>query len=35
MKIVDPDVRILAGLGQALEAEHVSESQEWVDSPFA
>ena len=35
MKIVDPDVRILAGLSQALEAEYVSENQEWADSPFA
>ena len=35
MKIVDPDVRILAGLSLALEAEYVSENQEWADSPFA
>lgn len=35
MKIRDPEVRILAGLSQALETEFRSESDEWTGSPFA
>jgi len=35
VNIVDPDVRILAAISQALEAEYQSENQEWEGSPFA
>jgi hypothetical protein len=35
MTIRDPEVRILAGISQALEAEYLSENREWEGSPFA
>lgn len=35
MKIEDPEVRILAGISQALEADYLSENAEWAGSPFA
>ena len=35
MTIKDPEVRILAGISQALQAEYQSENREWEGSPFA
>lgn len=35
MTITDPEVKLLAGISQALEAEYQSESAEWIGSPFA
>lgn len=35
MTIKDPEVRILAGLSQTLQAEYQSENDEWKGSPFA
>jgi hypothetical protein len=35
MKIIHPEARILAGISQALEAEYLSENNEWEGSPFA
>ncbi len=35
MTINDPEVRILACISQALQAEYQSENQEWEGSPFA
>jgi len=35
MKIVNPEVRLLAGISQALEAEYTSEDTGWEGSPFA
>lgn len=35
MNIVDPEVRILAGISLALQAEYQSENREWDGSPFA
>ncbi len=34
MKIRDPEVRILAGLSQALQVEYTSENRDWEGSPF-
>lgn len=35
MTIKDLDVRMLAAISQAMEAEYQSENLEWVGSPFA
>lgn len=35
MTIKNPEVRILAGISQALQAEYLSENREWEGSPFA
>jgi len=35
MTIKDPEVRILAGISLALQAEYQSENREWEGSPFA
>jgi hypothetical protein len=35
MKITDPEVRILAGISQALQSEYETEDTEWIGSPFA
>lgn len=35
MTIRDPDVRMLAAISQAMEADYQSENLEWVGSPFA
>jgi diadenosine tetraphosphate (Ap4A) HIT family hydrolase len=35
MTIKDPEVRILAGISQALQAEYQCENREWEGSPFA
>jgi len=35
MRIANPDVRLLAGISQALEAEYTSEDTGWEGSPFA
>ena len=35
MRIANPDVRLLAGISQALETEYTSEDTGWEGSPFA
>lgn len=35
MTIMNPEVRILAGISQALQAEYQSENREWEGRPFA
>lgn len=35
MNIDNPEVRILAGLSQALETDYLSEGLDWIASPFA
>jgi hypothetical protein len=35
LNIDNPEVRIVAGLSQALETDYLSEGLDWIASPFA